>query len=270
MTLEEFIQILAEHQLSKYIRSQEALIRRAKQTGRMSYQERLIYIRQAQAAIQDLKQILSNRNMCERLLIYTQKQSSADQVETIDWILRMIELSDGIYGKISFSSDSSDIYQEGLQRTRIWFFDRFVENYNPQVSSILTWFNKNLDYKFRDLRREREREPQSLDDTTRIGPPHIPSPENRNFVEEIEAMLESLENCLNSPNSNCPRSCIRNAPHANCNSVIRSILNLLLAGEVEKLGPVWDTLSRKYEVSSYSMKQFIRKECFTCFKRLTE
>jgi hypothetical protein len=264
MTPEEFNEILTQHGLPKYIRAQKQILEKPKEGGS---RERLEAVRRSQEARKDIQEILSNREICRQLLTYTRQQTPLEQTKIINLILVMMDLSGEIYGKVRYAP----YYQDALQLNMIWFCENFVNGYNPDKSSVIYWFNQYQRYRILDLIKQQRPNVQSLDEPT--GDPDIdiiPSPEPKDFIKKVEEMLESVENCPNLPNSQCPLFIIRKYPNADCRSVLISVLKLLHTGEKDTLGEVWKTLGGEYQIPSSSIKLFIRNECSKCINRLTE
>jgi hypothetical protein len=258
MTSEEFNEILTQHGLPKYIRAQKQILEKPKEGGS---RERLEAARRSQESRKDIKEILSNREICRQLLTYTRQQTPSEQTKIINWILVMMDLSGEIYGKVRYAP----YYQDALELTTIWFCENFVNGYNPDKSSVIYWFNQYQRYRILDLIRKKGPD-KSLDDLD----DNIPSPEPKDFIKKVEEMLDAVENCPNLPNSQCPLFRIRKYPNADCRSVLISVLKLLHTGEKDTLGEVWKTLGGEYQIPSSSIKLFIRNECSKCINRLTE
>ena len=258
MTSEEFNEILTQHGLPKYIRAQKQILEKPKEGGG---RERLEAARRSQESRKDIKEILSNREICRQLLTYTRQQTPLEQTKIINLILVMMDLSGEIYGKVRYAP----YYQDALELTTIWFCENFVNGYNPDKSSVIYWFNQYQRYRILDLIRKKGPD-KSLDDLD----DNIPSPEPKDFIKKVEEMLESVENCPNLPNSQCPLFIIRKYPNADCRSVLISVLKLLHTGEKDTLGEVWKTLGGEYQIPPSAIKTFIRNECSKCINRLTE
>jgi len=258
MTPEEFNEILSQHGIPKYIRAQKQILEKPKEGGS---RERLEAVRRSQESRKDIKEILSNREICRQLLTYTRQQTPLEQTKIINLILVMMDLCGEIYGKVRYAP----YYQDALQLNMIWFYENFVNGYNPDKSSVIYWFNQYQRYRILDLIRKKGPD-KSLDDLD----DNIPSPEPKDFIKNVEEMLDAVENCPNLPNSQCPLFRIRKYPNADCRSVLISVLKLLHTGEKDTLGEVWNTLGGEYQIPSSSIKLFIRNECSKCINRLTE
>ncbi|MBG0744670.1 MAG: sigma-70 family RNA polymerase sigma factor, partial [Cylindrospermopsis raciborskii KL1] len=189
MTPEEFSQILTQQGILRYVRVQKQILEKPKE-GKST--ERLRAIQEVQRARGDIKQILGSREMCRQLLTYTQQQNPSEQSKTIGAIMVMMDLSGAIYGKTLFPQ----YYEDALQINNIWFYENFVKSYNPDLSSIISWFNQYIKYKILDLIRRERPNVKSLDDLDDI-PRDIPSPEPNDFIKKVEEMLDAVENCPN-------------------------------------------------------------------------
>ena len=112
-----------------------------------------------------LREIINSISLRESLLNYVRQQNDPQEAnEIIGFIIQIIEKSGLMWG--GGKMISSDIYEEALSRNKEWFLRNFAQKYNPQLSSISTWFNKYLRWKILDVVREitKQQEREDNDD----------------------------------------------------------------------------------------------------------
>ena len=141
-----------------------------------------------------LREIINSISLRQSLLNYVRQQNDPQEAnEIIGFIIQIIEKSGLMWGggKISLSSESSDSYKEALSRNKEWFLRNFAQKYNPQLSSISTWFNKYLRYKILDVVDEINKQQERKDnDDTQID--NIPSPDQFSFNENKNIQFDMI------------------------------------------------------------------------------
>ncbi|OUL18352.1 hypothetical protein BV378_35215 [Nostoc sp. RF31YmG] len=158
---------------------------------------------------------------------------------------------------------SSDVYNEALPRTWIWFMEHFRE-YNPALASFVTWFNVRLRWMIQDVIRERAKEQGrrlnflvNEEDNESIYPP---APEPDRWHETIQEWLELVRN-----NSHLLSNCrMQSHPYINCQVLLIDILKVL--GDSGEFS--WDDLAQKYGVELLALKRFWKTRCFPRFREL--
>lgn len=87
-------------------------------------------------------------------------QQQAQQPRSfVDWVnahlaIEAIDCSNNIWRG---GDPNSQVYQEALQMARQQLFEDF-DHYNPQLSSLTTWFNRILKYRIQDLYQQAQRQ----------------------------------------------------------------------------------------------------------------
>ncbi len=213
-----------------------------------------------------LGEIINSISLRESLLNYVRQQNDPQEAnEIIGFIIQIIEKSGLMWG--GGKMISSDIYEEALSRNKEWFLRNFAQKYNPQLSSISTWFNKYLRWKILDVSREITKQQEREDhDDTQID--NIPSPDQFSFNETIEEWRELVKN---SPNLCQCR--MQNYHHVDCKLLLIDILDILHDNNhyADQRNPyLWEILAKKYKVPSSSLKRFCKSRCFRGFKGLID
>lgn len=159
---------------------------------------------------------------------------------------------------------SSTDYEEALQHTWLHVCQK-LETYDPQKANVITWINRLLEYRLRDLYTQRTREQSrratvfvdkdgEWQDPIQSLPGSPPGSAPTPLLDEIHYWVQQESQALASVY-------VRDRPDINCRDLILSRL------PPEK---TWQQLSQEWQVAVSTLNSFYRRECLPRLRQLVE
>ncbi len=151
-----------------------------------------------------------------------------------------------------------ELYEEALQVTWLWFSKNFC-NYDLERGRVMTWFNKYLKFRIRDLcvaaaeAKKKHNSTQKLYDDDEVSDliDNIPDPVGNSDPLSI---LEETWKWLEQHKSELSRIHLRDRKDINAYSLI-----LCRLPTEEK---TWGELAKEFGVSTSTLSSFYQRKCF--------
>ena len=175
-------------------------------------------------------------------------------------------------GTITIGVDQEEeVYEEALAQTWEWFGKKF-ENYQPERASFVTWFNRKLYFKQKDvyaqwIEERASHQPSSID--LEINIPMDPfnlipdSSQDPGLSAWFDQMMEAIAKWIEQQRGPLTRCHISNHPHANCYVIFSKWLP---KKDVEtsrwEPGCSLDEIAEELEVEPSALKRCFRQRCW--------
>lgn len=207
-------------------------------------------------------------------------QQQAQQPRSfVDWVnahlaIEAIDCSDNIWRD---GDRDSPVYQEALQMARQQLFEKF-EHYNPQLSSLTTWFNHILRYRIQDLYQQAQigsTQPLSMDvspdgedyvsakASNRLGSPSpLINLQSQELIQDFRHWVETAQARLQC-------QCLQNRLDINCFALIIYRLPQELNEFPEHFtdGLSWAEIAEQLGVPARNIRRHFNQRCLPLIKQ---
>lgn len=257
-----------DEQLDQLIAEAARLVAEAEQTKKASKQQSQKY-----PGKEPLCRILNDKALRRRLferVIQAKPKERAKLKNDFIWVMQQSEIWKD-------PKDDEEVYQEASQRTWKWFSQVF-DQYDPEESNPVTWFEKHLKYRILDVYKEDKRE-RELREKQKGEAETYPSERQNLLPEEYARAMELLEKIhawIEKNKKELQRIHVSEHSEANCYELI--LKRLLIWDEQTQQfldGKTWEQIIQELDVlAGEDQRQLLRKvqRCYRerCLCRLRD
>ncbi len=190
------------------------------------------------------------------------KLGSIERQRGLTQIVRLIVKSGKLW------KDNSPYYEDALQQTWIYFCRNLCEattadKYDPNRSSVMTWFNAYLKRRLQDGRIQTQaKQNQTVAKTMMATDEPIDLIETLEAPADIPPILETTRHWVQTdPDGELRRTHIQGYPKVTCQALL-----------LQRLPPEtsWETLSAQFGLSISTLSSFYRRQCFPRLRQFGE